>query len=160
MGKSRANRRKSDPAKTRRNSHLHKMRHSPRRPGRMVGKSQAREHQKRIERKPPTSANRLRGSIPVPRPRPSNADRGILEGNAAPHRPRPSSMRGAVKPSHESDRENSQSRTRDLHPKQYNPLQRRTEREILSFCLKHEIGVLGWGPSPKESWPTISILTS
>ena len=75
MGKSRANRRKSDPAKTRRNSHLHKMRHSPRRPGRMVGKSQAREHQKRIERKPPTSANRLRGSIPVPRPRPSNTDR-------------------------------------------------------------------------------------
>src|SRR5207245_8464883 len=26
---------------------------------------------------------------------------------------------------------------------QYNPLQRRTEREILPFCLEHEIGVLG-----------------
>src|SRR5439155_4815762 len=121
MGKSRANRRKSDPAKTRRNSHLHKMRHSPRRPGRMVGKSQAREHQKRIERTPPTSANRLRGSIPVPRPRPSNTDRGILEGNATPHRPRPSPIRGTVKPSYESDRENSQSRTRNLHPKPIQP---------------------------------------
>ncbi len=28
---------------------------------------------------------------------------------------------------------------------QYNPLQRRTEREIFPFCLEHEIGVLGWG---------------
>jgi len=28
---------------------------------------------------------------------------------------------------------------------QYNPLRRRTEREILPFCLEHEIGVLGWG---------------
>lgn len=28
---------------------------------------------------------------------------------------------------------------------QYNPLQRRAEREIFPFCLGHEIGVLGWG---------------
>jgi aryl-alcohol dehydrogenase-like predicted oxidoreductase len=28
---------------------------------------------------------------------------------------------------------------------QYNPLQRRAEREIFPFCLEHEIGVLGWG---------------
>ncbi len=28
---------------------------------------------------------------------------------------------------------------------QYNPLQRKTEREIFPFCLEHEIGVLGWG---------------
>jgi aryl-alcohol dehydrogenase-like predicted oxidoreductase len=28
---------------------------------------------------------------------------------------------------------------------QYNPLQRRTEREIFPFCLEHQIGVLGWG---------------
>jgi aryl-alcohol dehydrogenase-like predicted oxidoreductase len=28
---------------------------------------------------------------------------------------------------------------------QYNPLQRRTEREIFPFCLEHEIGVIGWG---------------
>jgi aryl-alcohol dehydrogenase-like predicted oxidoreductase len=28
---------------------------------------------------------------------------------------------------------------------QYNPLQRRTEREIFPFCLEHKIGVLGWG---------------
>src|SRR5207249_884721 len=102
-------------------SHLHKMRDSSRRQGRMVGKSQARGHKKGMERKPPTSANRLRGSIPVPRPRPSHTDRGILEGNATPHRPRPSPIRGTVKPSHESYRENSQSRTRDLHPKPIQP---------------------------------------
>jgi aryl-alcohol dehydrogenase-like predicted oxidoreductase len=28
---------------------------------------------------------------------------------------------------------------------QYNPLQRRAEREIFPFCLEHQIGVLGWG---------------
>ena len=61
------------------------------------------------------------GSMPVPRSRPSNADRGILEGNAMPHRSRPSPIRGTVKPSYESDRENSQSGTRALHPKPIQP---------------------------------------
>jgi aryl-alcohol dehydrogenase-like predicted oxidoreductase len=28
---------------------------------------------------------------------------------------------------------------------QYNPLQRRGEKEIFPFCLDHEIGVIGWG---------------
>ena len=28
---------------------------------------------------------------------------------------------------------------------QYNPLQRRAERETFPFCLEHDIGVLGWG---------------
>jgi aryl-alcohol dehydrogenase-like predicted oxidoreductase len=28
---------------------------------------------------------------------------------------------------------------------QYNPLQRKAEREIFPFCLEHQVGVLGWG---------------
>src|SRR5207249_11721544 len=67
------------------------------------------------------SATELPASTPVPRPRPSPAHRGILEGNAAPRRPTRSSMRRRVNPCHDSDRENSQSSTRDLHPEPIQP---------------------------------------